>query len=72
MKTTEFKKIIREEVKKALNEVVTPVGPKSDDGADYIGKTIEQIYQSDMNTIIQIVFTDGTETQINGEDLNLV
>ena len=58
MKKSELKQMIKEELTKVLNEA-----KPSEDGAQYIGKTIEQINQDKES--IEIIFTDGETMYIN-------
>jgi predicted ribosome-associated RNA-binding protein Tma20 len=58
MKKSELKQIIKEELTKVLKEA-----KPSEDGAQYIGKTIEQINQDKES--IEIIFTDGETMYIN-------
>jgi len=58
MKKIELKTLISEEIQKILKEA-----KPSEDGAQYIGKTIEQINQDEES--IEIIFTDGETMSIN-------
>jgi len=58
MKLSQLKQIIKEEIKDSLNEA-----KPSEDGAQYVGKTIEQINQDEES--IEIIFTDGETMYIN-------
>lgn len=58
MNTIKLKQIIKEEIRKALNEA-----KPSADGAQYVGKTIKQINQDEES--IEIIFTDGETMHIN-------
>jgi predicted ribosome-associated RNA-binding protein Tma20 len=58
MKLSQLKQIIKEEIGNSLNEA-----KPSEDGAQYVGKTIEQINQDEES--IEIIFTDGETMYIN-------
>jgi len=58
MKLSQLKQIIKEEVDNSLTKA-----KPSEDGAQYVGKTIEQINQDEES--IEIIFTDGETMYIN-------
>jgi hypothetical protein len=58
MKLSQLKQIIKEEIDNSLTKA-----KPSKDGAQYVGKTIEQINQDEES--IEIIFTDGETMYIN-------
>lgn len=67
MKAAELRKLIREEVKKAINE-----GPREETLAkakSLVGKTITGAQMGTMGSIV-IVFNDGTKLQISSQTIS--
>lgn len=67
MKSTEFRKLIAEEVRKALNEL----GPREDNlgvAKGLIGKTIKDAKMGTMGSVV-LQFTDGTKLQLSSKNI---
>ncbi len=67
MKSTELRKLIREEAKKALTEM----GPAEDNmgvAKSLVGKTIKAAKMGTMGSIV-LVFSDGTKLQLSSKNI---
>ena len=67
MKSTELRKLIREEAKKALTEM----GPAEDNmgvAQSLVGKTIKAAKMGTMGSIV-LVFSDGTKLQLSSKNI---
>lgn len=66
MKSVEFRKLIREEVKKALNE-----GSREDNlgvAKTLVGKTIKAATMGTMGSVV-LIFDDGTKLQLSSQNV---